>query len=81
MYIPHKQLLKSSTRSDRWLSKLDLKKEKSKYHVKDHVLCSKIVTNYSHHLPHEQLDLVSLYQNIAPLQSLYKISSEWLQAL
>ena len=55
MYISHKQLLKSSTRSDRWLSKLDLKKEKSKYHVKDHALCSKIVTNYSHHLPHEQL--------------------------
>ena len=54
MYISHKQLLKSSTRSDRWLSKLDLK-EKSKYHVKDHALCPKIVTSYSHHLPHEQL--------------------------
>ena len=36
MYISQKQLLKSSTRSDRWLSKLDSKKEKSKYHVKDH---------------------------------------------
>ena len=39
MYISQKQLLKSSTRSDRWLNstsspgrvKLDLKKEKSKY--------------------------------------------------
>ena len=81
MYISHKQLLKSSTRSDRWLSKVDLKEEKSKYHVKDHALCSKIVSSYSHPLPHEQLDLVSLYQNIAPLQSLYKISSKWLLAL
>ena len=62
VYISQKQLLKSSTRSDRWLNstsspgrvKLDLKKEKSKYHVKDHALCWKIATNYSHHLPHEQ---------------------------
>ena len=54
MYISQKQLSKSSTRSERWLSKLDLKKEKSKYHVKDNALCSQIATNYSHHLPQEQ---------------------------
>ena len=45
MYISQKQLLKSSTRSDRWLSKLDLKKEKSKYHVKDHAPVRKLRPN------------------------------------
>ena len=42
MYISQKQLLKSSTRSERWLSKLDLKKEISKYHVKDHAPVRKL---------------------------------------
>ena len=42
VYISQKQLLKSSTRSDRWLSKLDLKKDKSKYHVKDHAPVRKL---------------------------------------
>ena len=62
MYISQKPLLKSSTRSDRWLSKVDLKKEKSKLsgHVKDQGLCSKIVTNDFDHLPHKQLQFLCL---------------------
>ena len=73
MYISQKALLQSSTRSDRWLSKVDLKKEKSKLsgHVKDQGLCWKIVTNNFHHLPYTQLQFLCL-----KTLALYKVSTK-----